>query len=107
MKCKLSELVDPSSAGVFTFIDSHPVTASVPAFIIRVQESSGPDEWAQRPGEQHNRGANAAFADGHVKRWTWRWSRKPSPNGDFPGHSPVNADDRADFQLIKNHWPRP
>jgi prepilin-type N-terminal cleavage/methylation domain-containing protein/prepilin-type processing-associated H-X9-DG protein len=107
MKHKLSELVDPSPAGVFTFIDSHPVTASVPAFMIRVREASGPDEWATRPGEQHNRGANAAFADGHAIRWSWRWSRKPGPNGDFPGHSPVNAADRADFQLIKNHWPKP
>jgi len=106
MKYKVSELVDPSPAGVFTFIDSHPGIASDPGFIIRVQEASGPDEWAHRPGEQHNRGANAAFADGHVTRWPWRWSRKPI-QGEYKEQIPVNADDRADFQVIKNHWPRP
>jgi prepilin-type N-terminal cleavage/methylation domain-containing protein/prepilin-type processing-associated H-X9-DG protein len=108
MKHKVSELVDPSPSEVFTFIDSHPVTASDPGFIIRVQEASGPDEWAHRPGEQHNRGANVAFPDGHAIRWAWRWSRKPVPGpGSREGLIPVNADDRADFQLIKNHWPRP
>ena len=69
------------------------------------QEASGLDGWAHYPGEQHNRGGNAAFADGHATRWPWRWSRKPIL-GQI-GVIPVNAEDRADFQLIKNHWPRP
>jgi len=104
MKHKLSELVDPPPSGVFTFIDSHPMSGAGPGFLIGVQEASGQDEWGTRPGEQHNRGANAAFADGHVVHWRWRWSRsKPIPGP----LSLVNAEDRADFQILKNHWPRP
>jgi prepilin-type N-terminal cleavage/methylation domain-containing protein/prepilin-type processing-associated H-X9-DG protein len=105
MKHKVGELVDPSPSTVFTFLDSHPVTPGDPAFIIRVKESVGPDEWGHRPGEQHNRGANAAFGDGHVKRWPWRWSRLNFVMGG--SGAPVNDLDRADFQLVKNHWPRP
>src|SRR5436190_2282619 len=104
-KHKLGELVNPSPSSVFTFIDSHPVTGSDPGFIISVKESVGPDEWFHRPGEQHSRGANAAFGDGHVTHWRWRWSR---PNPDLGASGvPVNGLDRADFQILKNHWPRP
>ena len=104
MKYKVSELVNPSPAGVFTFIDSHPAT-SAPGFFIGVEEAGGRDEWFGRPGEQHSLGANAAFGDGHVKHWRWRFSRPKFDLG-VPG-VPVNAADRGDFQILKNHWPRP
>jgi prepilin-type N-terminal cleavage/methylation domain-containing protein/prepilin-type processing-associated H-X9-DG protein len=105
MKHKVTELIDPSPSSVFTFIDGHPVTPGDPGFIIRVEESVGPDEWGHRPGEQHNRGANVAFGDGHVTRWAWRWSRSKLALGG--SGSLVNDSDRADFQVLKNHWPRP
>ena len=104
MKYKVSELVDPGPSGVFTFIDSHSVNPGGIAFIIRVKESSGPDEWGTRPGEHHNQGANVAFADGHVRHWKWRWSR-PKP---IAGQGIlVNDLDRADFKVIKDHLPKP
>jgi prepilin-type N-terminal cleavage/methylation domain-containing protein/prepilin-type processing-associated H-X9-DG protein len=105
MKHKTTDLVDPSPSGVFTFIDSLPVSAGGPGFLIGVKEASGGlDQWGTRPGEQHNLGANAAFADGHVTYWRWRWSRSKST----PGPQPlVNTADEADFQVIKDHWPRP
>jgi prepilin-type processing-associated H-X9-DG protein len=51
------------------------------------------------PGEQHNQGADLAFADGHAQRFPWRWSRKaPYP---LPAYTPtVNAADRSDWQLL-------
>jgi prepilin-type N-terminal cleavage/methylation domain-containing protein/prepilin-type processing-associated H-X9-DG protein len=105
MKRKITELVTPSPSGVFTFVDADPVSGSGPMFLIGVQEASGgQDQWGTRPGEQHNLGANAAFADGHVAHWRWKWSRAKSP----PGPSPIaNEADRKDFQRIKDHWPRP
>jgi prepilin-type N-terminal cleavage/methylation domain-containing protein/prepilin-type processing-associated H-X9-DG protein len=106
MKHKVSELVDPSPSEVFTFIDSHPLLGD-PAFMIAVKEAGGSDEWGHYPGEQHSRGANVAFADGQVRRWAWRWSRKSFTGPVGLPELPVNAEDRADFQLIKNHWPRP
>ena len=104
MKYKVSQLVNPSPSGVFTFIDPHPVT-SAPGIYIGVKEAGGTDLWWGRPGEQHSLGANAAFGDGHVTRLPWRFSRPKFDLG-VPG-VPVNADDRADFQTLKDHWPRP
>jgi len=102
-KYKVSELVNPGPTGVYTFIDSHPDSGDGIEFVIKIDEAShSGDEWAARPGEQHNQGANAAFADGQVDHWRWRWSR----NG-FKGTTPVNDADQADFNLIKAHLPRP
>jgi prepilin-type processing-associated H-X9-DG protein len=102
LKRKVSDLASPSQ--VFTFIDSHPETGDGAEFLIQVKEAGGMDAWAARPGEQHNLGANAAFADGHVTHWRWRWSRKHLKGA---SRTPVNAADRADFQLVKDHWPYP
>ena len=103
IKHKISELIVPAPSGVFTFIDSHPVM-DAPEFTLHIREVEGQDQWGMRPGEQHSQGANAALADGHVEHWRWRWSRpKPIPKqGNL-----VNAEDRTDFQLLKDHLPRP
>jgi len=102
MKHKVSELVTPSPTGVFTFIDSHPGTADGAQFILMIKEAFGQDQWASLPGEQHNRGANLAFADGHAELKRWRWSRKVDSDP-----SPVNVEDRADFQYLKDRLPKP
>jgi prepilin-type N-terminal cleavage/methylation domain-containing protein/prepilin-type processing-associated H-X9-DG protein len=104
-KHKVSELVTPGPSDVFTFIDSHPQTSDGAAFVIKIQEAGGQDGWAVRPGEQHNLGANLAFADGHVLHRRWRWSRKISFEGD--ASPPANPADQADFQFFKDHLPGP
>jgi prepilin-type N-terminal cleavage/methylation domain-containing protein/prepilin-type processing-associated H-X9-DG protein len=101
-KRKVGQLVNPSPTQVFTFIDSHP-TGDGASFVMRIQETSGQDGWATLPGEQHNLGANLAFADGHADRQRWLWSRKNSAGNP----TPVNAADRADFQFLTDHLPRP
>jgi prepilin-type N-terminal cleavage/methylation domain-containing protein/prepilin-type processing-associated H-X9-DG protein len=102
-KRKVGQLVKPSPTQVFTFIDSHPKTGDGASFVMRIQETSGQDGWATIPGEQHNLGANLAFADGHADRRRWLWSRKNSDG--IP--TPANALDRADFQFLTDHLPRP
>jgi prepilin-type N-terminal cleavage/methylation domain-containing protein/prepilin-type processing-associated H-X9-DG protein len=105
-KRKTSDLSRPSPTDIFTFIDSHPAKADGTAFILLLKEAGETeDQWATRPGEQHNRGAKVAFADGHVDHWRWRWSRK-LVNSDGPSR-PVNDLDRADFNLVKDHLPKP
>ncbi len=105
VKYKINDLVDPSPAGTFSFIDSHLINWGDPAFMIKVEESVGPDAWVHRPGEQHNRGANAVFGDGHGTLWRWRFSRTPFGPGSET--EPKETGDKADFQFLKNHWPRP
>jgi prepilin-type N-terminal cleavage/methylation domain-containing protein/prepilin-type processing-associated H-X9-DG protein len=108
---KFSELVNPAPNGVLTFIDSHPTTGYSADFTQRYREATGEeDAWDCLPGQQHNRGANLAFADGHVEHWRWRWDRSdgiyavvPPP----PTYPLVNADDRYDFQRLEDHSPKP
>jgi len=108
-KRKFSDLVNPPPTQVMTFIDSHPTTGDEADFGQVFNAAAGlGDAWSCLPGQQHNRGANLAFADGHVEHWRWRWSRLggiydiPSPT-----YPLANADDRYDFQRVKDHSPKP
>ena len=93
---------------MLTFIDSHPTTGDSADFTQSYRETTGADAWSCLPGEQPNRGANLAFADGHVEHWRWGWSRS---GGIYAvcslTYALANPDDRHDFQLVKDHSPRP
>ncbi len=102
---KFSELVNPQPTQVMTFIDSHPTTGDSADFAQSYRETTTGDAWGCLPGEQHNRGANLAFADGHVEHWRWRWGRIYA--GQSLTYALANADDRYDFQRVKDHSPRP
>ena len=106
---KFSELVNPAPTGVLTFIDSHPTTGDTSDFDQFYKETGQLyDAWSCLPGQQHNRGANLAFADGHVEPWRWRWGRL---GGIYDVQSVTypleNADDRYDFQRVEDHSPKP
>ncbi|MEW6160092.1 MAG: prepilin-type N-terminal cleavage/methylation domain-containing protein [Verrucomicrobiota bacterium] len=105
IKRKASELITPPPSSVMTFIDAHPATGDSAEFSHMFKEAIGQDAWGTLPGEHHNRGANLAFADGHVMPWRWRWSRKNA--GMEVSSSIVNADDRQDFERIKSVFPKP
>jgi len=96
---------NPPPTGVLTFIDSHPVTGDNASFSHMFREAAGRDAWGTLPGEQHNRGANLAFADAHVEPWRWRWSRKNAVLA-----TPIeiaNAIDQQDFERMKRVFPKP
>jgi prepilin-type processing-associated H-X9-DG protein len=103
-KSKVSQLVNPGPSGVFTFIDSNPVSGASAGFVMKIRESVGPDAWASRPGEQHNRGASLGFADGHVEHRRWLSTRKELPLGEQP---PKPGADQADFDFLRDRLPRP
>ena len=93
-----------------TFTDGCPVEQTCIFAIAMHENASQPvavDAWADYPAQHHNRGANLAFADGHVEYWRWKYSRNYpyDPNG--WKHDLVNADDRADFQRVKDVFPKP
>ena len=104
---KASELTSPPPVQVFTFLDPHPASADASSFGVDILAIGGPgDGWSSLPGEQHNHGCNAAFADGHVNQWHWRWSRKFSYPAEF-SIPLANSDDRKDWQLIVDATPHP
>ncbi len=100
-KTKESQLLTPPPVQVFTFIDPHPACADGSLFGVAIAELDpvGGNQWSSIPGEQHNQGANLAFADGHAQRFAWRWSRKVSYPP--PTYTPIaNAADRSDWQRL-------
>ena len=105
-KTKESQLLTPPPVQVFTFIDPHPACADGSLFGVAIakEDPVGGNQWSSMPGEQHNQGANLAFADGHAQRFAWRWSRKAS----YPlsGYTPIaNAADRSDWQRLADATP--
>jgi prepilin-type N-terminal cleavage/methylation domain-containing protein len=106
-KVKVSELTSPPAGQVFTFIDPHPACGDESGFGVGILATGAPgDSWSSVPGEQHNHGCNAAFAEGHVDPWRWRWSRKLSYPA--PLWTPLaNSNDRKDWQLIADATPHP
>ena len=110
MRRKFSNLINPPPTRVMTFTDGCPVEQTC-VFVINMHENASQpepvDAWGDYPAQHHNRGANLAFADGHVEYWRWKYSRNYPYSGNGWKHNLVNADDRADFQRVKDVFPKP
>src|SRR4030095_2051341 len=97
---KLATIVNPSPSGLLTFLDTHEDAIYDALFGIPTPEFS-PDvnQWWDIPADRHSRGANLAFADGHVDHWKWKVPKKSlvkfSPQD-------VPPEEMADYQRIKN-----
>jgi prepilin-type N-terminal cleavage/methylation domain-containing protein/prepilin-type processing-associated H-X9-DG protein len=107
LKQKSSALLKPPPCGVLTFIDAYPVTCDSADFSLSFQEfpNNLGELWGSLPGQQHDRGASLAFADGHAEHWRWRCSRNYTVEQDW--YALTNADDVFDFQRVKNAFPKP
>jgi prepilin-type processing-associated H-X9-DG protein/prepilin-type N-terminal cleavage/methylation domain-containing protein len=95
-KVRAAELREPSR--VFTFIDGSEHTIADGPFMMTLPGSPG---WWDNPSDRHSRGANLAFADGHVEYWRWQWP-KPNKQWSLPA---ANAQDREDLRRIQNAMP--
>jgi prepilin-type processing-associated H-X9-DG protein len=88
-------------AGVFTFVDGAETSMTSGVFLLDVTD---PDNWYTFPGQRDgSRGANVAFADGHVEIHKWQYRRGVR----IQTKTPVargNAD-RADFNWLLNRVP--
>jgi prepilin-type processing-associated H-X9-DG protein len=100
---KESELVKPSPADTFVFIDEHPDSLNDGAFF----PPSNPLTWSDLPASYHQRGAGVAMADGHVEMHSWTSRRTEYPvrfGPPFP--SPVSSSDNADLVWLRSHTPQ-
>jgi len=94
MPQKMSQIVRPPPGGTFVFIDEH--EASIDDGLWNTDPSGAPSEWDNLTAVRHNRGANLAFADGHVERRQWLWpNRNWNPNSLVV--KPVNQLDKQDL----------
>lgn len=94
---KLAEMRE--TAGIFVFIEEHPDSINDGYFLNKAYYW----EWLELPASYHNRGANLAYADGHVeyRRWQCESTFKPARPDVLP-ESPIELrqEDRADFNWL-------
>lgn len=70
---KFGTLKDP--VRIFAFIDSNN-TDSGSFYLCPFGYGYKPEsEWMNSPADQHNRGCNLSFVDGHVESHRWRWPK--------------------------------
>jgi prepilin-type processing-associated H-X9-DG protein len=84
----LLDIIDPTPAGLFVFLDERDDSINDPAFFIDMTGYDPPAPASYRlvdyPGDGHNRAGNLAFADGHTETWRWQDPRTT------PVHRPGN-----------------
>lgn len=98
---KEDEILDPSPAKLFVFIDTHEQQITDSHFGIPppgwfpglLREET----WWNLPADRHGQGANLSFADGHVERWRWQ-----SPKIYHSSGQPVDWDrEEQDFRRLQ------
>ena len=72
----LSEIVAPSPAELFVFIDEREDSINDACFFVDMNGYQPPSPGAyvlvDYPGDRHNRGGSLSFADGHAETWRWK-----------------------------------
>jgi prepilin-type processing-associated H-X9-DG protein len=58
--------------------------------------------WWDMPADRHNRGANLAFADGHVEHWKWVFPKVAYELG-----QPVAPEEIPDYQRVRHAMKQP
>ena len=91
---------DPSPFRALSFLDDH--EASIDDGVFSIHHPIDWDRpqwqlWMDLPSDRHERGANLAFADGHVEHWRWQ-SRKVYRGWDS---LPINDLDKADLWRLQ------
>ncbi|HEY5914863.1 MAG TPA: prepilin-type N-terminal cleavage/methylation domain-containing protein [Verrucomicrobiae bacterium] len=66
---KTSEILRPSPAMAFTFLDEHPESIDDGYFLVFVDRAA---LWGNMPANYHNGACGIAFADGHAEIKKWR-----------------------------------
>jgi prepilin-type processing-associated H-X9-DG protein/prepilin-type N-terminal cleavage/methylation domain-containing protein len=106
---KESQIVNPSPASAFVFVDENEGTMEDDQFGFPAQGS--PDYgsyygyWFDMPANRHLQGANFSFADGHVEHWSWKvpkvyWGNFPQQvvqPAEMPDYQKVTAAIRQNF----------
>jgi prepilin-type N-terminal cleavage/methylation domain-containing protein/prepilin-type processing-associated H-X9-DG protein len=92
---RMGDIVRPSPAAALTFVDERVETINDGSFALHwAFQESEPDTWTLRdkPGASHSRGANLAFADGHVEYRRWedaRTAKAPRDDVLMPGNADI------------------
>ncbi|MEK7674605.1 MAG: type II secretion system protein [Verrucomicrobiota bacterium] len=66
-----SEIQAPSQ--LFVFIDEHEDSSDDAHFLVWANPD---DRWVNMPADRHGQSGVLSFANGHVKRWKWKWPKQ-------------------------------
>jgi prepilin-type processing-associated H-X9-DG protein len=105
MPLKMSQIVRPSPAGTFVFVDEEedsiddgiwncdPTALASPG--LPTLAAGAAALWYNTPADRHGQGANFAFAEGHVDHHKWLWPKRNwNPN---TTRAPLNLVDKQDL----------
>jgi prepilin-type N-terminal cleavage/methylation domain-containing protein/prepilin-type processing-associated H-X9-DG protein len=85
---KLSDMIRPSPAQVFVFLDEREQSIDDGYFLVFLSTKfgNGPYQWGNLPATYHNNACGLAFADGHaeIHRWVDFDTIKPTPRNRRP-----------------------
>jgi prepilin-type processing-associated H-X9-DG protein len=119
---KTSQMIHPSPAKLYIFIDEHPDSISDGTFAVEIATPGRGGRYIDCPGNLHDGGASFSFADGHAQLHHWMGSilgKAPFINGPlgassgaefsaaFPATSVNSATDVADFSWLTSHTSYP
>ena len=80
-----NQLIKPPPSQELVFLDESVSTINDGYFFLRAQG----DQWTDIPGNQHSRGCNLCFADGHAEHWRWQDPRTlTAANGSITPNNP-------------------
>ena len=110
---KALSLQKPGPARIFTFteeheeiIDSGSLALGNPWWPEYALMGNQGTWWDDFPADRHTRGCNASFADGHVARWAWKWTRRVVRPDHKPAATPwANSLDLADLRQVEMALP--
>ena len=94
---KLSDLIHPSPAMAWVFVDEHPDSINDGAFFNNPLAAGSGSHWSDLPASYHNGACGFSFADGHaeIKKWLRPTTRRPIKMADFEGLNVPNCPDYA------------
>jgi len=97
---KLTQVRDPTPAGLIVFLDVNEDEILDDEFGIPVGVDGYADGyWWDVPGNRHSQGCNLSFADGHVEYWKWKVTMLVTvPRGE---EQPVANDQWDDYNRLE------
>jgi len=66
-----SQMIKPGPSLALVFLDENPISMNDGYFYLGLSGS----QWTDVPGNQHSKGCNLCFADGHTEHWHWQDAR--------------------------------